>query len=399
MRRFCAILAGMVFFCAGLFKLTDPLGTSITVTQYLDFFHLSFLDWSAFGIGELLSLLELLTGLALLMGVFKKLTARVAIVLTAFFTLLTLIILIFSPSDDCGCMGEAVELSSFATFIKNLVLCGLVAGACLPFSALKPGSAGQRAAFYCLGGIGLLLGIYSMFFLPLWDFTSFAPGNRLVSLQDPGNMISEPAFIYSKDGEERSFSLHNLPDSTWTFERQETIEYLDFSTPENYIPIRLEDGDSADSLLLKGKVLVMSLYKPRALSALDWEFICQFFNESLPEDVNPLILHSYIPREDIPVADTYIYSSDGSALRSLVRSNGGLVYVNDGMIVDKWAWAMKPSAKRIQEITAAHPGSVAAKNAIPGRIILILYIILPLLISFYIDKKGQKVVQQEKSLS
>ncbi len=390
MRRFCAILAGMVFFCAGLFKLIDPLGTSVTVSQYLDFFHLGILGWVSFAAGVLLSLLELLTGLALLMGVFKKLSARVAIVLAAFFTLLTLIILIFSPSDDCGCMGDVVELGSFATFIKNVVLCGLVAGACLPLSALKKGRPRQYVAFSCFGVFGLLLGLYSIFFLPLWDFTSFAPGNRLVSLTDPVNMVSETFFVYSKEGEEQSFSLENLPDSTWTFVKQETNEYLDFSAPENYIPVRTEDGGSADSLLLKGKVLLMSLYNPRALLKLDWETVCQFFNESLPEDVTPLILHSYIPREDIPVADTYIYSSDKAALMSLVRSNGGFVYLNDGMIVDKWAWPTKPSAREVQEITAAHPGSVAAKNAIPGRIILILYIILPLLVSFYVDKKGQK---------
>ena len=110
-RKICSILIGIVFFIAGISKLMDPVGAGLVVGEYFKFFHLGFLNFASQGVGVTMALLETLMGAALITSVFRKLTAILSSVMTAFFTLLTLILLIFNPPMDCGCFGEVVELS------------------------------------------------------------------------------------------------------------------------------------------------------------------------------------------------------------------------------------------------------------------------------------------------
>ncbi|MDY6278295.1 MAG: MauE/DoxX family redox-associated membrane protein, partial [Bacteroidales bacterium] len=132
MRRFCAILIGLVFFLAGLFKLIDPVGSGLIVRSYLDFFHIGFLGGLSGVIAFLLSSVETVTGLALLGGARRRLSAIVSIVLIGFFTVVTFILMLANPKMDCGCFGEAFHLTHTQTFIKNLILCALAAGAFIP---------------------------------------------------------------------------------------------------------------------------------------------------------------------------------------------------------------------------------------------------------------------------
>ena len=110
-RRFCAILIGLVFLASGLLKLLDPVGTGLIVSEYFKFFHLGFLQGTAKALGMALSLVEAATGAALISGVFRKTTAFITSLLVVFFTIITLILWIAKPEMDCGCFGEAIHLS------------------------------------------------------------------------------------------------------------------------------------------------------------------------------------------------------------------------------------------------------------------------------------------------
>ena len=133
LRRFAAGLIGIVFLVSGLLKISDPVGTMLIVTEYLKFFHIGFLIPAAKGLGIALSLLEALTGIALITGVLRKITAWVTTAMLAFFTIVTLILWVRNPAMDCGCFGQAIHLTHLQSLIKNVVMLLLALWAFIPY--------------------------------------------------------------------------------------------------------------------------------------------------------------------------------------------------------------------------------------------------------------------------
>ena len=207
LRRFCAVVIGLVFLASGLLKLLDPVGTGLIVSEYFKFFHLGFLQGTAKVLGMVLSLVEAATGAALVSGVFRKPTAVVTSVLVVFFTIITLILWIAKPDMDCGCFGEAIHLSHGQTLLKNVVLLALSAAAFLPFQNFGVPRKGKYVAFF--------LAIPSLVFalwhnarhLPMIDFTEFAPGAELFASLDNDYQEMDgkvPTFIYERNGQRGS---------------------------------------------------------------------------------------------------------------------------------------------------------------------------------------------------
>ena len=274
-RRFCAILIGLVFLASGLLKLLDPVGTGLIVSEYFKFFHLGFLQGTAKALGMVLSLVEAATGAALVSGVFRKPTAVVTSVLVVFFTIITLILWIAKPDMDCGCFGEAIHLSHGQTLLKNVVLLALSAAAFLPFQNFGVPRKGKYVAFF--------LAIPSLVFalwhnarhLPMIDFTEFAPGAELFASLDNDYQEMDgkvPTFIYERNGQRGSFTLDALPDSTWTFVGVDTLSrsgmYKNASKP--VLSFRDAEGEYQDELAVLGKVMVFSVYDPEDA---DWDRI------------------------------------------------------------------------------------------------------------------------------
>ena len=133
-RRLCAVILGFVFFVAGVLKLMDPVGSMLIVREYLNFLHLGFLRAMAGPIAEMFALAETTLGICLVTGVFRKVTAWATTILLGGFTLLTLLLWILNPDMDCGCFGEAVHLTHFQSFVKNIVLCLLTLAAFVPYN-------------------------------------------------------------------------------------------------------------------------------------------------------------------------------------------------------------------------------------------------------------------------
>gem|GEM_PF-35504 len=116
------IVLGAVFIFSGFVKVVDPWGTAIKMGEYLATMHLGWLGWASMPAAVVMSALEFTIGVALLFGLCRRLTGWAAMFFMAFFTLLTLYSAVFSPVGDCGCFGDAVKLSPWETFFKNLIL-------------------------------------------------------------------------------------------------------------------------------------------------------------------------------------------------------------------------------------------------------------------------------------
>ena len=394
MRRFCTIIIGLVFFTSGLFKLIDPVGTGLIVRSYLEFFHVGFLGGVSGLAGFLLSAAEALTGLALLGGAFRRLAAKTAIGLTGFFTLVTFILMVANPAMDCGCFGEAFHLTHAQTFLKNIIICGLVAGAFIPL----PKTSVRKNVFMIFGAITLLIGLYSQFFLPLWDFTDFCPGDRLYDTSHPFPPVktAEPGFIYQKDGVQKEFTLDALPDSTWTFVA--AAEAPELKTPSNLVPITSQGGTVCDSVLLHGKVMAVSVYDAEGLSAGDWQDAARFLKSAAGQGLRPVLLAASAPEalekilEPLATEDRLqllmvTYFSDHKVLMTLNRSNGGATIIDEGLIAEKWASASYPSDKKLQIIASEEPGNLLIGASVPGRLFLCAFMVLAIFVSLYTYRK------------
>ena len=362
-RRFCAILIGLVFLASGLLKLLDPVGTGLIVSEYFKFFHLGFLQGTAKGFGMFLSLLESITGAALISGVYRRLTAAVTSLLIVFFTIVTVILWIANPDMDCGCFGEAIHLTHWETLLKNLVLLALALLAFIPFQNFGVPRKGKKVAFV-LAALSLVFALwYNARHLPMIDFTEFAPGTELFASLDNDYQEMDgkvPTFIYERDGQRGSFTLDNLPDSTWTFVAVDTLTrsgmYKSASKP--VLSFRDAEGNYQDELAVLGKVMVFSVYDP---AKADWNRIRSQAAEARACGATPLVLT--VPGEDAPQD---VYYADYKPLITLNRANGGAAYFNDGELISKWSPRDVPEGEDLKALLDREPVS-ASTDFIVGR--------------------------------
>ena len=362
-RRFCAILIGLVFLASGLLKLLDPVGTGLIVSEYFKFFHLGFLQGTAKALGMVLSLVEAITGAALISGVFRKTTAIVTSVLVVFFTIITLILWIAKPEMDCGCFGEAIHLSHGQTLLKNLVLLALAALAFIPFQNFGVPRKGKYVAFFLAIPSLIFALCHNARHLPMIDFTEFAPGTELFASLDNDYQEMDgkvPTFIYERNGQRGSFTLDALPDSTWTFVGVDTLSrsgmYKNVSKP--VLSFRDAEGEYQDELAVLGKVMVFSVYDPEDA---DWDRIRTQVAEARVCGATPLILA--VPGEDTPED---VYLADYKPLITLNRANGGATYFNDGELISKWSPRDVPEGEELRSLLDREP-VVASTDFIVGR--------------------------------
>ena len=363
LRRFCAIIIGLVFLASGLLKLLDPVGTGLIVSEYFKFFHLGFLQGTAKALGMVLSLVEAITGAALISGVFRKTTAVITSILIVFFTVVTVILWLANPDMDCGCFGEAVHLTHGQTLLKNLVLLALALVAFIPFQNFGVPKKGKYVAFF-LAVPSLVFALWhNARHLPMIDFTEFAPGTELFASLDNDYQEMDgkvPTFIYERDGQRGSFSLDNLPDSTWTFVAVDTLTrsgmYKSASKP--VLSFRDADGNYEDELAVLGKVMVFSVYDP---AKADWDRIRSQAAEARSCGATPLILT--VPGENAPQD---VYYADFKPLITLNRANGGATYFNDGELISKWSPRDVPVGEDLKWILDREPVA-ASIDFITGR--------------------------------
>jgi uncharacterized membrane protein YphA (DoxX/SURF4 family) len=337
LKRFCGFITGLVFFLSGLVKLMDPVGAGLVMKEYYAFLHLGFLSFSAKTMGVAFALFETIVGVALITGVWRKITAQAALIMQGFFTLLTLLLVIFNPEMDCGCFGEAIHLTHWQTFLKNIVLMALLSAYYFPSRHIGTTKKKKYISFALVTVSVMAFTAYSLRYIPLIDFTAYKPGAELqAGARINADEMYESVFTYEKDGVQEEFTLGHLPDSTWTFvsvdtrlkegQKESTTE-LSFYDPvtEQYM----------DTLATEGKVIVVSVYAPKDKARL-WKMTERFTTRAEAAGFNVLLLCtdvSNVPQNLLENA----YISDYKTLISLNRSNGGVTYFYNGMLIRKWA--------------------------------------------------------------
>ena len=317
-RRVSAVLIGFVFFLAGILKIMDPVGARLIVEEYLKFLHMSWMAGLSGVIGSGMSLLETLLGAALITGVWRRTAALVTGGLTAFFTLLSVLLFFKNPHFDCGCFGEIVHLTHLQTLFKNLILLALWALAFLPLSKLEPTRKVKYVSFPIAAVSVCAFMLYSLLSIPLVDFTPFKQGAELMLPED----IDDPT---------------------------------DESTPT--LSLSDAEGEYVDDLLMEGDLMVVSVYNPDAMKPQQWAKVVRLLQDAAATGYRPLVLAASTPtmmRAAVSapeVLDATFYA-DRKKLLSLNRSNGGATYIQEGLIVTKWGLRRLPDREKLESLLA-----------------------------------------------
>lgn len=225
LRNFSRIFTGIIFIFSGFVKVIDPLGSAYKFTDYFTAMNLEFLIGGALVFAVLMSVAELIIGIALLFNLVPKLSAWGLLLFMGFFTPLTLWLAAANPVSDCGCFGDALILTNWQTFYKNLII---LAFTIIVFISRKKFKPLYNNFFQWSLGIGFtiaatILSIYCLRNLPVIDFRPYHIGANIPEGmiipedQQEDKDIYESTFIYEKDGKQQEFAPDNLPDTTWNF--------------------------------------------------------------------------------------------------------------------------------------------------------------------------------------
>ncbi len=383
-RRFFAALIGLVFFSAGFAKLLDPVGAGLVVSEYFKFAGLGAHSSLALVLGVLLAMLEAACGIALVTGVFRKAAAIATSAFLAVFTVLTLVLWIANPEMDCGCFGEIIHLTHFQSFLKNVILCVFALIAFIPIKNLDGPRPHKYVSFGLVSALVLFLFLRCAYLLPFKDFTQFRLSARLAvsDLFDKGgDEIFEATFVYEKDGKESSFTLDDLPDSTWTFVRTETAPLNDNILADHpTLSFYDASGEYRDELAAEGRVMVISAYSPSSVSAGRWKKIAEYAMAAELNGFSVLILVSdshesvisSLPSELAPqekeAIESSLYFSDYRTVVALNRSNGGATYFSDGHLIQKWSVHNLPSDSRLEKIASSNDTDLMLTASTRGRL-------------------------------
>lgn len=350
----CRFLLAVTFVFSGFVKAVDPSGFFYKLQEYLVVFHMSSWvpDWFLLLVTVLLAMAEFCTGAFLMFGIRRRISSSLALFLMAVMTPLTLYLALTNPVADCGCFGDAWVLTNWQTFGKNILL--LVAAVSvfrgwkqlLRFVTLK---LEWMVSLYIILFI-LAFSYYNLYYLPILDFRPYKIGvdMRSACRVPEGAKLSvlENLFLMEKDGERREFTLEEYPDSTWQFVSVRTVvKEPGYEPPIHDFSLEmLETGeDITDSVLAdEGYTFLLVAHRIEMADDSNIDLINEIYDYSVEHGYNFYALTSSYPEEvaewcEKTGAEYPFCGMDDTALKTMIRSNPGLILLKDGVILNKWS--------------------------------------------------------------
>lgn len=366
LRLLSRIILGMVFIFSGFVKAVDPLGSAYKFADYFTAFKLGFLEVLTLPMGVLLSAFELVLGITLILGLRKKIIYWVTMWFMVFFTVLTFILALFNPVSDCGCFGDALILTNWQTFFKNVVL--MVFVLILWFARKKEAESGPvLGEWMMVAGLYLVASYFSFWnyqHLPLVDFRPYNVGTVISEKMEvpEGMPVDEykTSLIYKnrETGKSTSFTMDNYPKDTllWVFETSESkLVKKGYEPPIHDFAMMDEYGNEMTEEMLseQGYSLIMISHDLHGASesalmvAGDWSQL-----EILADNFSFYAVTSTTSSESEILSNelglTYNFlAADEIMLKTIVRSNPGFVLLKNGAIYGKWGWRDFPSVEEL----------------------------------------------------
>jgi len=365
-RLISRLVVGVVFIFSGFVKAVDPLGSAYKFADYFTAFKLGFLEFLALPMGIFLSAFELILGLTLILGYRRKTLFQVLMWFMSFFTLLTFILALFNPVSDCGCFGDALILTNWQTFFKNVVL--MVFVLILYFGRNNVYNSGPVLREWMVVGIlfvsASLFSFWNYRHLPLIDFRPYDVGTVIrEEMEIPKGMPVDEymtTLIYrdKETGKTSSFAMEDYPKDTllWEFVDSESkLVKRGYEPPIHDFAIMDPYGsDLVDEILSDGGYsLIMISYKLEGadkdalIHAGEWsqlEIFASDFSFFAVTAATSAEVESTSAELDLGYS---FMAGDETMLKTIVRSNPGFMLLKNGIILGKWAYRDFPLLEQL----------------------------------------------------
>ena len=408
-KNLCRIIVGIVFIYSGFVKGIDPLGSDYKFTDYFNAFGMGWMNATTLFFSFALSLVEFLIGIALLFNLWVSRMAWGSLLFMAFFTPLTLVLALPNPVSDCGCFGDAMILTNWQTFWKNIILLLL---AIMIFMYRKEYKSSLplvgQFSFLALAGAGMLcLSVYCYRHLPVLDFRPYAVGKnitegmRLPEGAEPDQYEVTLKYKNKQTGEVQSFTEENYPwQDTLNWEYESSSERLvkkGYITPIHDLVIEHPTlGNITEEILEDDNHTILAVaynltqsdvqYQPaiNRLAEYAQEKGIRFYGltSSSERDIETYKKRYHVPYE--------FCTADEIQLKTMIRSNPGVIILREGTILDKWAGKDVPDVKELQD-TDLTAYCVYSREQMQ-RIYLVYSIILLFFVAYLLipRKKGKR---------
>ncbi len=348
------LVVGAVFMFSGFTKAVDPWGTSYKITDYLMAMGLESWTDTALIFAVALAALEFMLGIAIVVGAYRRSAPWVALLMLLVMTPLTLWLAVTGAVPDCGCFGDALHLSNWATFGKNVLLLAGVTYLLLFNTSLRGiyGPAVQWIVMALSFAMVMAVAYYGYFVQPLIDYRPYPVGTQLISstVEDSDEASEDDfIFVYSKDGVEKEFTIDSLPDEEdgWEYvtryhaRRPQGKVIMQNGNAQNTIAIMDEEGnDVTIDVLTANRRMVLLLFPDlEQVGVVNSFALNELADAALVANaevvgITPASIGQIEQWKDVSMASYPIYNMDDSELKMVARGNPAVVYLEDGAI--KW---------------------------------------------------------------
>jgi hypothetical protein len=361
LRQISRYIIGIVFIFSSTVKAIDPLGTVYKFQDYFQAFHLGFLKEFSLLLTIILCTLEFIAGFSVMFNLRQKTGLILVLLLMAVFTPLTFILALTNPVTDCGCFGDAIHLSNWQTFLKNIVLLVPAIYLFISRKEISPDRGKTRSwivmAFAAAAFI--LFIFYNLRYLPVIDFLPYKTGtyipDKMKMPEGSQGDRYETTFIYEKDGRHKEFTLANYPanDSTWKFvEQKSVIVSKGYQPPiHDFSFTTVYNEDITQQILSSDKFTLLMI--SRKLEEADHELLRAGFNHGY-YCMGNMIDFYVITASGSDIVKKYSNGisfcyADETTLKTMIRSNPGYILLKKGKIIGKWSWANMLDNKKLSE--------------------------------------------------
>jgi uncharacterized membrane protein YphA (DoxX/SURF4 family)/peroxiredoxin len=349
--QFSRIFVGLLFIISGLIKLNDPVGFSYKLAEYFSepVFNMHFLVPFALGLALFLVIVEVVLGVMLLIGYKSKFTIWSLLLMIVFFTFLTFYSAYYDVVKDCGCFGDALHLTPWQSFAKDIVLLFFILILFINKRLVKPLFQNSIQNIIAYAGILLcmLMAVWVLNHLPIIDFRPYKVGNNIEKGMEipegaPKSVV-EMTFIYKVNGVDKEFSendLMNLPEGAEFVDRKDKVITEGYVPPIHDFTMMKDDSDYKEELLQEPKLLMIVTYD--LITAEEGGMVkLEKLNQEATAKGYKVIGMTNSSLEEIAKAKKKyglqfdFYTCDAIALKTIERANPSIVILEKGTIKQK----------------------------------------------------------------
>lgn len=357
--QFCRFFVGILFIVSGLIKLNDPIGTAIKMEEYFEVFSVDFhpifqhLTSVSLLIAVVMCVAEVVLGFAVLIYYKMRITSWLLLLLILFFTFLTFYSAYFHKVTDCGCFGDAIKLTPWTSFGKDLILLVLIE--ILFFQRDKLTPILQPWTGHILVTLSVLFSFYIAYFtvnhLSFIDFRAYKTGANIGNQMKPSEPIKYK-YVLTKDG--KDFVFENYPkDTSYQYKSMEIVNKNALPKITDYA-IWNDEGDFTKESLTGKKLLVFVLNTQKA-NPTKFSEIKELAKKLEKNNVQTWL----VTASDYNDVATFrnenqlsfpFYYADATVIKTVIRSNPGFVLLQDGTVRGKWHHNDTPEIEQVLEL-------------------------------------------------